>query len=99
MDDSKIESFQERLFTELNAGMSCLSLYLGTQLGLFNALADGKSVTSQEFAGQTGFNERYIREWLECMVAGEYIDYDAESGKFSLSAEHAVVLTDPDHSA
>jgi len=99
MNQSKVEGFQERLFTELNAGMSCLSLYLGTQLGLFNALADGKAVTSREFAEQTGCNERYIREWLECVVAGEYMDYDSESGEFSLPPEHAAVLTEPDHPA
>lgn len=97
MDDSKIESFQERLFTELNAGFSCLSLYMGTQLGLFDVLADGRAVTSSELAGQKGYNERYVREWLECMVAGEYLDYEATSGRFSLPAEHAAVLTEPDH--
>ena len=97
MDQSKMEGFQERLFTELNAGMSCLSLQLGHRLGLFHALADNGAVTAQEFARQTGYADRYIQEWLECMAVGEYLDYDAASGKFSISEEHAAVLTDPDN--
>ena len=99
MDQSKIESFQERLFTELNAGMSCLNIQLGHRLGLFHALSNNGDATPQEFARQTGYAERYIREWLECMAAGEYLDYDPASGKFTLPEEHAAVLTDPDNPA
>ena len=46
MDEQKVEAFVERLFTELNAGMSCLSLYVGHRLGLFHALADVEGATS-----------------------------------------------------
>jgi len=35
MDQSKVDSFVERLIVDLNAGMSCLNLYLGHRLGLF----------------------------------------------------------------
>jgi 2-polyprenyl-3-methyl-5-hydroxy-6-metoxy-1,4-benzoquinol methylase len=96
MDQSKIESFQERLFTELNAGMSCLNLQLGYRLGLIQALVEAGAVTPTELAQQTGYSERYVREWLECMAVGTYLDYDATTGRFSLPAEHAAVLVDPD---
>jgi 2-polyprenyl-3-methyl-5-hydroxy-6-metoxy-1,4-benzoquinol methylase len=96
MDETKIQSFQERLFTEMNAGMSSLSIYLGHRLGLFQALAEKGPVTPVELARQTGYNERYIREWLEGMAAGQYLDYDSATGRFELPAEHAAVLVDPD---
>lgn len=97
MDDSKIEGLQERLFTELNGAMSILNMYIGDRLGLFAALVETGPVTAEAFAGRTGLNERYIREWLECMAAGEYLDYAPRDSTFSLSPEHAVVFTDPDH--
>ena len=96
MDEQKVEAFVERLFTELNAGMSCLSLYVGHRLGLFHALADVEGATSSELAETTKYNERYVREWLECMAAGSYLEHDAQSGRFSLPAEHAAALLDPD---
>lgn len=96
MDQSKIDSFQERLFTELNAGMSCMALYIGKQLGLFEAISKTSGITSTELATQTELNERYVREWVECMAAGEYIEYDGASERFSLSQEHKVVLLDLD---
>jgi 2-polyprenyl-3-methyl-5-hydroxy-6-metoxy-1,4-benzoquinol methylase len=96
MDQSKIDTFQERLFTELNAGLSCLNLQLGYRLGLIQVLAEADPITPVELAQQMGYAERYVREWLECLAAGEYLDYDSTTGRFSLPPEHAAVLVDPD---
>lgn len=96
MNQTKIDNFQERVFTELNAGMSCLTLQLGHRLGLLQAMADGRPVVPVELAQRTGCSVRYVLEWLECMAAGEYIDFDAETCSFSLPAEHAAVLLEPD---
>ena len=95
MELSKVESFQERLFVDLNGGLSNLNLQLGYRLGLIQTLAKGQFFTSDELAEEVGCSERYIREWLECMTAGEYLEYDSATGRFSLPAEHAAVLTDP----
>ncbi len=95
MEMSKVESFQERLFVELNGGLSSLNLQLGFRLGLIQALADGRAFSPAELALEVRCSERYIREWLECMTAGEYLEYDPITGRFSLPAEHAAVLTDP----
>lgn len=96
MDESKIEGFQERLFTELNAGLSMLNLQLGYHLGLFQVLSSSGPIDSDSLAEETGYSERYLREWLECMAAGGYLDYDPETGNFSLPIEHSEVLTNPD---
>ena len=37
-----------------------------------------------------------MREWLECMTANGYIDYDPITKRFSISEEHARVLCDRD---
>jgi len=96
MDQNKKDAFQERLYTELNAGMSCLTLQLGYRLGLIQALAEVDTVTPAGLAQQMGFSERYVREWLECLAAGEYLNYDSTTRRFSLPPEHATVLLDPD---
>ena len=97
IDQQKIDAFAERLFGDLNSGMTCISLYIGHKLGLFDALNEAGPLTYQEFAQRTGNAERYMKEWLSCLAAGGYIDYDAQLKKFSLSAEHARVLIDPDN--
>ncbi len=99
MDQKKVDAFAERLLGEVNAALSCLNLYLGHRLGLYQAMADAGPATPNELAQRTGYNERYLREWLECMVAGGYLDHDPTRGRFSLAPEHALVLLDSDNPA
>ena len=99
MNQEKIDTFAERLFNEVNAAMSCLNLYLGHRLGLYQTIADVGSTTPPELAQRTRYNERYLREWLECMAVGGYLDHEATTGRFSLSPEQAVVLLDRDNPA
>jgi SAM-dependent methyltransferase len=99
MDRKKLDAFCERLFEEFNAGMSCLTLYLGHRLGLFRALALDGPATAADLAGRTGCAERYVREWAECMAASAYVDHDPATGRFSLPEEHAVALLDRDSPA
>lgn len=94
MDKTKLNAFAERLDREKNAALSLLNVYLGLRLGLFENLADAGAATARELAERTGCVERYVREWLACMYAGEYLDYDAETEKFSLAPEYAMVLLD-----
>ena len=99
MDQQKVDALAERIITELNSAMSCLNLYIGHRLGLYQALAADGAMTTNELAKRTQYSERYLREWLSCMVAGGYLDYDPEPGRFSLSPEHATVLLDRDNPA
>ena len=36
--------------------------------------------------------QRYIREWLNANAAGGYVTYHADTGRYSLSPEQALVL-------
>ena len=96
MEEKKVEACADRLFNEMNAGMSCLNLYVGHRLGLFQALADAGSATSHDISHSTGYVERYVREWLECMKAGRYLTHDSDSEILSLPEEHTAALLDPD---
>ena len=45
---------------------------------------------------KTGTLERYVREWLSSQAASGFVDYDAETGRFTLSPEQAAVFADDD---
>lgn len=49
--------------------------------------------TSHAIAESGGFDERYVREWLAAMVAGEFVEYNRAEGTYILPPEHAVILT------
>jgi SAM-dependent methyltransferase len=99
MDQAKIDAMTERIVREVNAAMSCLNVYVGHRLGLFQAMADAGTTTPRELSTRTGCQERYLREWLECMAVGDYLAYDDVTGSFSLPPEHAVALLDRDNMA
>jgi len=97
LDETKVGALGERILDEVNAGMSCLNLYVGHRLGLFRALQGAGDVTPADLTALTGYDERYLREWLECMAVNGYIDHEAETDSFSLPPEHAAVLADDEH--
>ncbi len=96
MNQNTVNQLSERIINETNSAISCLTLYLGHKLNLFNLLKSEGPVTSEELSKKTKYSERYLREWLECMTANGYIDYDPTTKKFSISEEHARVLCDRD---
>jgi 2-polyprenyl-3-methyl-5-hydroxy-6-metoxy-1,4-benzoquinol methylase len=93
MDGKKLAYFADRIMSDVNAAMSCLNLYIGHRLNLFKALQLLGQTDARELAHYSQTHERYIQEWLECMAAGEYIDHDPATGKFSIPSEHALALT------
>src|SRR5262245_4733060 len=99
MDQGKIEALTDRIVGDVGAAMTCLTTYLGHRLGLFRALAESGPMTSVELAAETGYQERYLREWLECMTVNDYLTLDDSTGRFALPREHAVALLDVDNPA
>lgn len=88
----KAHDFAFKVVGDIAAAMNGPLVYIGDKLGLFKAMADGKPVTSEELAQKTGLTERYVREWMKAMVAGEYLAYDPDTRRVTLDAEHAMVL-------
>ena len=94
VDPDKLTSFVFRAVDEVGATLNTALVVMGDKLGLYQALADGGPLTPGDLAARTGIAERYAREWLSAQAAGGFADYDPDSGRYSLSAEQAVALTD-----
>ncbi len=94
-DTDKLHAFLGKAVGDLGAAMSAVLMLIGDELGLYRELATGKA-TPAELARRTDTNERYVREWLGNQAAGGYVDYDPASGTYSLNAEQAACLADPD---
>jgi 2-polyprenyl-3-methyl-5-hydroxy-6-metoxy-1,4-benzoquinol methylase len=92
-DPAKVEAFAGKLLPILSHSMVSYMIDLGDRTGLFAATASGG--TSQEIAERAGLQERYVREWLGCMVTSAIVDYDPASGSYALPAEHAALLSGP----
>lgn len=94
INEAKLNEFLGKCVGDLGAAMSATLMLVGDRLGLYKALAQS-ALTSDQLAQRTGTNERYVREWLGNQGAGGYVQFDAASGKWSLSPEQALCLADP----
>ena len=89
-----------RLFEAAISTMEVFSIYLGDQLGFYQALADGTR-NSAELAAATGTHERYAREWLEQQAAAGIlsvfdVEADAAERRYSLPAAYREVFLESD---
>ena len=94
IDTDKLMGFVFRAVDEVGATLNTALVVMGDRLGLYRAMAGAGPLTPAELAKRTGTAERYVREWLNAQAAGGYIDYDPDSSRYTLSAEHAIALTD-----
>lgn len=94
INEDKMHEFLGKVVGDFGAALSSSLVYIGQKLGLYKAMAGDAPVTPAELAQKTSTNERYIREWLINQAAGGYVEYDAASGRYSLSPEQATALTD-----
>jgi SAM-dependent methyltransferase len=93
LDTGKAEQFAGRMVELLNSSMLGLMTSVGHRTGLFDALAELPPSTSEQIARAAGLDERYVREWLNAMTVGRFVDYDPGNATYLLPAEHAVSLT------
>lgn len=94
IDEDKLHAFIGQVVGDLGAALSSVLAYIGQKHGLYKALVEGGPLTPSELAERTKTFERYVREWCLNQAAGGYIQYDPTSGRYSLSPEQAVALTD-----
>jgi SAM-dependent methyltransferase len=99
LDTAKLEAFVFRAVDEVGATLNTALVVMGDRLGLYRALAGAGPLTPTEVAERSGAAERYVREWLNAQAAGGYVEYDPESGRYTLPPEHALALTDPESPA
>ena len=94
IDMEKLMGFVFRAVEEVGATLNTALVVMGDRLGLYRGLAGAGPLTPAELAQRTGTAERYVREWLNAQAAGAYVNYDPDSGRYSLPTEHAIALTD-----
>src|SRR5260370_5642837 len=94
INEDKMNQFLGKVIGDFGASLSSALVYIGQKLGLYKTMSEVGPTTSAELAQHTNTNERYVREWLINQAAGGYVEYDAESGRYSLSPEQAVALTE-----
>lgn len=101
MDMERAGGFAERLFGAALGSADVFTTYLGDRLGLYRALAEGGPATAGQLAERAGIHPRYSREWLEQQAVSGILDvHDPAAGEdvrsYSLPAEHAAALVDPE---
>jgi 2-polyprenyl-3-methyl-5-hydroxy-6-metoxy-1,4-benzoquinol methylase len=94
INEDKMNQFLGKVVGDFGASLGSSLAYIGQKLGLYKALATDGPLTPAELAEKTNTNERYVREWLINQASGGYVEYEAASGRFSLTPEQAVALTD-----
>ena len=99
LDPAKLEKFVFRAVDEVGAALNAALVVMGDKLGLYRVLAGAGPLTPAEVAERSGTTERYVREWLNAQAAGGYVEYDPESGRYTLPPEQAMALTDADSPA
>lgn len=96
IDEQKLEAFMGQVVLDLGAAVSAPLVIIGEKLGLYRAMAGAGPLSSAEVAERAGAGERYVREWLRNQAAGGYVEYDADTDRYTLPDEQAMALADPD---
>jgi SAM-dependent methyltransferase len=96
VNPDRLNTFIGKMLGDVGAAMNASLMLIGDKLGLYKALAAKGPLTAAELAQATSTSERYIREWLAAQAASGYVDYDAVSGKFSMTPEQGMILADED---
>ena len=98
------DALTARLLQSTMFALELYGIYLGKELGLYEALKSGRPITPPELARNAGIAPRYAREWLEQQaVAGllrvEAPNVPADERRYWLPAEHVNVLVGEDNPA
>lgn len=96
IDQDAAKAFQKRMVGVMNDSALGILLGIGDELGLFGVLAERGPANSRTLAKAAGVDERYLREWLDGIVAGDVATYDPATGHYALSPERARCLTPAD---
>jgi SAM-dependent methyltransferase len=88
-----LEAFMGQVSGDVAAAFHAASVSLGDKLGLWQALAGGPA-TPAELAARTGYDPRYLTDWLRAQYSSGYYVRDAE-GRYALTSAQAAVLADP----
>jgi 2-polyprenyl-3-methyl-5-hydroxy-6-metoxy-1,4-benzoquinol methylase len=89
---AEIEAAVGQTIADLGAAFSGVLVNIGRRLGLYKAMAEIGTCTSEQLAQATDVRERYVREWLNNQAAGGYVHYEPDGRRYTLPAPQAMVL-------
>lgn len=92
-DRERAGTFREQLSAAYQGSMLTMMVSLASRLGVLDDLGTSGPGTVEVVAQRTGLSARHLRELLSALTVGGVVEYDAESGVFTLPAEHAFWLT------
>src|SRR5262245_56857887 len=94
IDEQALQELLGRAIGDMGAVSLAPLALIGDELGLYRALAENGPLTSAELARRTHTNERYLREWLNAHAASGYVQYLADTGRYQMTAEQALLFAD-----
>jgi SAM-dependent methyltransferase len=92
VDEAKLNQFMGQMLGDLGGAASIALVRIGDKLGLYKTLLENGPMTVAELASRTGFDQRYLSEWLSQQAASNYLGYEPVTQKFSLPEEQAMVF-------
>ena len=96
VDESKLDTFMEKMLGDLGGALSVSLVRIGDRLGLYRTLFEQGPMTSDGLADAAGIARRYAREWCAQQAASGYLAYHWEGRLFELPPEQAMVFALPD---
>lgn len=92
INEDKLHEILGNVINDFGAVSLAPLVMIGDELGLYRALQQHGPLTSQQLAQRTQTSERYVREWLNAHAASGYITYVADSGRYLLTPEQALIF-------
>jgi SAM-dependent methyltransferase len=96
IDEQALQELLGRAINDVGATSLATLVMIGDELGLYRELAAGGAQTSAELARRTHTAERYVREWLNAHAASGFVQYLADSGRYRLTPEQAMMFAHED---
>jgi 2-polyprenyl-3-methyl-5-hydroxy-6-metoxy-1,4-benzoquinol methylase len=95
MDREAVMVALDHVVEMLGGALTLGALAVADRTGLLQSMAGRTGATDAELAASTGLEERYVREILATLTAGQVVSHDRAAGTFALTEEYAAVLADP----
>ena len=95
IDEERLRNLTFNVWNYKQGEMVSMMIHLGDRLGLYKAMAGEGRMTPAELASKTGYQERWVLEWLRGQVAARLLDYQ-HPDQFELSAEAELLLASED---
>ena len=87
MDREKTKAALDQVFRDMAGAMSAGMAFVGARTGLFRAMHGKGAMRLDDVVRASRLEPRYVEEWLKGMSSAGYLDYDPQSGTYTLSEE------------